>query len=242
MINIDAAKTIMHPLCRRWGSGDDKLREVIIKNGYAYACDGHILLRCTVGTADGRTYDSNYNDYPKEYPVGSFNGLLHGRKVKKWMALPTDSIDWHNFVAELTKEVERKKIIADQEHVSRYTIEECPCCGETVYYDKEECKLVEQVDIKMPEDIDYRDALLPVEVGIDGEYILVNFAYLWAAYMVLGKFEVGKDEFGCLAIRKGDARGCILPLNKESCPADCMPNVLDCEQTLDKPEAVGGAK
>lgn len=72
---------------------------------------------------------------------------------------------------------------------------------------------------------------------------VVHFGYLWAAYTVLGKFEVGKDEFGRLAIRQANARGRIAALERlRLLSSGSMPSVLQCEQALGNQEAEGGAK
>ena len=242
-MNIELAKTAMTPLCRKINSGRVVMSTIAIKNGYAYASDGHIAVRCRVEMPDGQPCDSTYDDCPKEYPIEPLGMLLDGTTVKKWMVLPTESQDWYSLVEELEKEIEKKKAKAVEERESRYKPEECPCCGETIYYDKSEYKLVNEEDVPNPEDIDYRATLIPVEVVIDDESVVVDFGYLWAVYTVLGKFEVGKDGFGRLAIRQVNARGCIVALERlRLLSSGSMPFVLQCEQALDKQEAEGGAK
>ena len=229
-MNIETAKAALGNICRKH-KGYEALHKVAIKDGFAYATDGRIAMRVRVQTIDGDC-DASHDSVPEDYPIDSLDTYMKNLPSHGWRRIAVDGDNWRRLTTKLENTVKRKRNEAERERHDRYVMERCPCCGEYVYYDKEEERLVEEQDIEEAENIDWRDVDIPVEVDLGNETVFVNFGFLWEAKQILGGIEVCKGGDRMIGIRLGDGIGVIATLRAEEIDGDGA-NGIFCLETED---------
>lgn len=155
------------------------LSKVAVKNGFAYASDGRVGVKVKV---DGQCED----DVPESWPVKALDGIIEGSfdPDPKWFRI--EGYHFQEMVKNLVEK--RNDLVSENERDmrDRYKDVICPECGEHLYYDENEEKLVdekEELDDVLFHDVKMGTVLV---FGKEESRIPVGFGYV---YEVMSKIE-----------------------------------------------------
>lgn len=189
------------------------IKNIAILDGFAYATDGRIAIKMKLG-------EQHPNEVPNNYPIDKLKSILNDADECDASGVITCEnfklID-NNFMQYARDERSRH----NRDYFGRYTAMVCPSCGDTVYFDSEKNKLVEETE---PQDkFDIRDVSKSITLDFDDEYVYVGMSYL---HMIMSAFTKDynlrfapckvNDEnrkLLCFKSTDGDLTGILMPLH-----------------------------
>lgn len=192
-------------------SGSKTVTEVAVYDGVAYVTDGRIGFAA-------RMSDPHDNCVPEGYPIEHLKGIL-GEALEQtaWSAL--DLAEFKALDADFIGRVKQAMAEARSDYNSRYTAFDCPCCGETLYWDGDNDEVVREKEAMRV--IEARDVYRTTRVEFcDGSSIVVNFCFLHMVHHFLGegymRFAVGENKEGkrimYMRSEDGAVHGALFPL------------------------------
>ena len=198
---------------------DDKERSistVVVKDGIGYATDGRILV---AEKLDEEHEDVVSREDKKILPVdGMIRFSKYPDNAKKWFVISSDTKKLENKLSETLRAESRRN---DRDYQDRYKLVTCPSCGDDVWFDTWNDKLVEEPE---PKDVvTLRDISMPSCIVFGEEKVNVNFAYM---FLVMKSYEaagfnvefsygyVDDDHCNRLFFRTADGKmkGVLMPL------------------------------
>ena len=186
------------------------LKDIAVKDNTAYASDGRIGFAIRLAGKNGDLVS-------EDYPFDLLKGIIEDAKgLTKWYKISLDEFKSanENFIS-CVKDAffENKRIWRE-----RYTEVECPCCGETLYWDCEKEEVVKEREEEPV--IDARNIEKVVNIVFDdGSNIPVNFYYLHILQHLFAdkdvRFAVKKNVEGndmlYMMSKDGSAYGALMP-------------------------------
>lgn len=203
------------------------ISKICVKDGCAYATDGRVAVRwrfADCGDAE--------NDEPDNYPTDRVDSIIgEGKNLPCWYR-----IDMTHYGREKTpflEKYENERAKDQREASERYKLVQCPSCGDYLYWDTWEDKLVEDSELEVAPPLNPRDMVFPVSLVFAGdcqERILVNFGYLLTIVMALGedilfcvnnKKDLGQDvQRLFFRSADGSVNGVLMPLRVDGSEHD----------------------
>ena len=190
---------------------ETRLGQIAFSGTSVYATDGRLAV-------DGRLEVLHSEEVPEKYPIKSLREILGApRANQNWFAIRFAEFELLDQQFKEAYKAEWQDRLRN--YRTRYTEEECPCCGETVYWDSWDEKLVKEKEEMS--DFDPREVEKSTLVRFtSGESVLVNFCYLHLLVQAFGRdirLAIGHctdEKNPMLHIRTADARvyGVLMPL------------------------------
>ena len=189
------------------------LHGVLVRDGFAYAFDGKIAARVAV---DG---EGIANDTPIGFPAGAMVEIFETaeRYFGKWYRF--NEAKYAGQFKALKKELAEHREEAKEEDRYRYVREECPCCGEEVYYDRDFDRLVREMEPPKGNDVEMRDLHHPVRLVFEQKEIYVNFGFIATTVSTFGdRTAFAIQGKGCDALVLFKAEGGVFGVLKPLAP------------------------
>lgn len=188
---------------------------LVVKDGVAYATDGRIVV---ADKLEEPCEDIVTRDDGIKIPVDSILGFAsHPDCACIWNSLDEDALKAKDDAfAEMFKS---ERIKNDREYSDRYKIVRCPSCGEDLWWDSWDEKLVDDPEPKDP--VEILDVRLPIRIEFKHEHLDVNYAYLFLLRKLYGEllvsFKYVESNHANLMLFKtsdGKTKGVLMPLRE----------------------------
>lgn len=200
---------------RAFACGDKErpISTVVVKNGVGYATDGRILVSEKLDEAHE---DVLSREDKKTLPVDSmikFSKYPDG--ANKWFVISSDT---KKFEDDLAEKFRAERQLNEQNYREHYKLVTCPSCGEDVWFDTWEDKLVEEPEQK--DVVTLQSISLSSCVMFGEDKVNINLSYLFLILKLYDNVELSygyADANGCnlLFFRTADGKmkGVLMPLH-----------------------------
>lgn len=191
-MNVQQIKKVLEPITWKSKSAKCALDKVAFRNGHGYACDGRIAVRIRLDDPNEETPEEDVG----LYKFDDIDGFLSEVETRsKWYMLDAEAVKaiTDRFAKVVADEVDIHRMVSDSSFVECV----CPHCGETVWYDSVDDKIVaEMVD---DDPVDPKQVPFPGSMELGDDNAIVGFGYLRAIIHVIGgdaQFALGDEREG----------------------------------------------
>lgn len=153
------------------------IKYIAILDGCAYVTDGRIAIKMKLD-------EQHPNEVPESYPIANMESIIDDAEKCNSSGVISDS-DFKKIDDDFMQYARSERSQYSRNYLERYTEMACPCCGDTVYFDCETNKLVEEME---PQDrFDIRDVSSSITLDFDERKIYVGMSYLHMIFEAFGK-------------------------------------------------------